>query len=112
MLRAAWWTVRAERAARRQLAAGRLDSLTLPSPPPLSREAARGVRAILRRRGAACLVDSAVWQAWYSGRGESRDLVIGVTPPGRGFRAHAWLESDVSEGTEGYHELLRRPPTR
>jgi hypothetical protein len=50
-----------------------------------------------------------VLQAWHAARGTPRDVVIGVTRPGRAFEAHAWLEGDPSV-REGEFEVLRRQP--
>lgn len=67
------------------------------------------MRAVLRRRSDTCLVRATVRQAWHAAHGVHRDLVIGVTAPGRGFQAHAWLDGDPPCHSEGFHELLRRP---
>jgi len=107
-VRAALWTVRAARRAARQVRDGRIDP-QLPRPPRLPADAERGVVAVLWRRGDSCLVRATVRQAWYAGQGLPRDLVIGVTAPGAGFRAHAWLDGDSPCHDEGYRELLRRP---
>ena len=106
-LRAAWWALRAVRVARRQLASGGLENLAVPAPPPLEPSAARGVGAVLRRTDARCLVSAAVWQEWHRAQGSLRDLVIGVTAPGQGFAAHAWLEGQPQGGD--FVELSRRP---
>lgn len=47
-------------------------------------------------------------QQWLVGQGVRRDVVIGVTAPSDGFRAHAWLE-DPSDATvaKPWHELTR-----
>lgn len=108
-LRAAWWALRAARAARRRLARGGLDALALPPVPPLPHGAAAGIDLALRLGVRNCLVRSAVRQAWYAARGREHDLVIGVTTPSSGFRAHAWLDGDPPEASEGYVELTRRP---
>ncbi|CAN5649373.1 hypothetical protein BH20ACT23_BH20ACT23_14520 [soil metagenome] len=60
-------------------------------------------------RTATCLERATVLQAWYAAQGQRRDLIIGVTAPQTGFRAHAWLDGDPPCHTEGFHELLRRP---
>jgi Transglutaminase-like superfamily len=108
-LRAAWWAFRAARSTERRLRRGGLDgALVLRPPPQLPAEAERGVRAVLRRSEESCLVESIVLQAWHAGQGRRRDLVVGVSPPGEQFRAHAWLAGDVP-GPEGrFRELLRR----
>ena len=111
-LRAALWTLRAARQARRSLAVEGINGVHISPPPPLPRRAARGVGGMLRRMNATCLIRAAVVQAWDSAHGHPRDLVVGVTAPGEGFRAHAWLEGDPPCHSEGFAELLRRPPER
>jgi hypothetical protein len=66
--------------------------------------------AVLRRRGSPCLEASLVRQAWHAAQGSPRDLFIGVTAPGGGLEAHAWLEGDSSPETVQFRELLRQPP--
>lgn len=66
--------------------------------------------ATLARTRATCLVRSLVLQRWLADQGEQVDLIIGVTPPSAGFRAHAWLDRTGEIGTEGYTELHRLPP--
>ena len=65
---------------------------------------------VLGRTRATCLVRSLVLQQWLADHDEPVDLIIGVTPPSQGFRAHAWLDRPNEEGTEGYTELHRLPP--
>ena len=106
-LRAGWWTFRSLRRVRSQLRAGRLEDVALAPPPRLGAGAQRGFEAVLRRSTATCLERSLVRQTWLAARGETRDLVIGVTAPAAGFRAHAWLEGE-SDGE--FDELLRLSP--
>lgn len=108
-LRAAGWTALAVVRARRQLRGGGLDRLSLRPAPFLTPAAVRGVLGVLRRTRSACLVRSSVLQAWYAGQGERRDLVVGVTPPSGGFRAHAWLDGEAGCPDGQFTELLRRP---
>ena len=108
-LRAALWTFRAVGITRRQLDKRGLDALELPTVPRLPPEAGRAVGAVLRRRQATCLVSATVRQAWHAAQGHSRDLMIGVTTPGSGFHAHAWLEGDPPCHEDAFHELIRRP---
>jgi hypothetical protein len=108
-LRAALWTLRALRVARKELPAGRWESIGLPPVPPVPDSAERAVESVLRRTGASCLPRAIVRQAWFAAHGSPRDLVVGVTAPSAGFEAHAWLEGDSPCHTEGYRELLRRP---
>lgn len=109
-MRAALWTVRAVRTAKRQLGDGDdYRALDIPPPPSLPQSAARGVGAVLRRSRATCLVEASVRQRWLAAHGEPRDLVIGVKPPAEGFAAHAWLEGDPESSAAGFTELTRVP---
>ena len=106
--RAMWWARRAACQVRTDLDGGGLEELVVPPPPPLPRGCRRWVAAVLRSRGDTCLVRSAVLQAWDAAHGRPRDLIIGVTAPGEGFKAHAWLEGDPAEAFAGYTEVSRR----
>jgi hypothetical protein len=110
-LQAAWWALRAARSTRRQLEVGGVAELRVPAAPALPASAARGVAAVLRRRGERCLVSAAVWQEWRASHGVYQDLVIGVTAPGDRFGAHAWLD-DGGPGGAGFVELSRRDARR
>ena len=104
-LRAAWWTVRAVRAARHAVHTEQTNALVLPRAPAVGLAATPGVNAVLRRRDDTCLVRALVRQAWLAGQGRDVDVIVGVTAPSD-FRAHAWLDGD-SDG--GYLELARYP---
>lgn len=65
---------------------------------------------VLGLRRDTCLVRSAVLQEWDLVHGRPRDLVIGVTAPGPGFKAHAWLDGDPPAARAGFDEFTRRPP--
>ncbi len=108
--RALWWAERAARQVRRDLAGRGLDNLVVGPPPPLPPRDRRWVAVLLRIRRQTCLVRSAVLQAWDAAHGRPRDLVIGVTAPGKGFQAHAWLEGEPARASRGFTELSRRPP--
>ena len=110
-LRAAWWALRAQRSAARQLRSRPVTDVALPPVPDLPPHAILGVASVLRRTQATCLPRSLVRQAWHSSQGRPRDLVVGVTRPSDGFRAHAWLEGDPPTESEGFTEVLRRPAT-
>ena len=76
--------------------------------PPTTRPVdRRAVLAVLRARGASCLERSAVLQRFDAAAGHPRALIIAVSRPGGGFRAHAWLDGDTEPDT-GLHEILRR----
>lgn len=64
--------------------------------------------AALYHTGSRCLTSARLRQAWERSKGNDRDLVIGVTAPARGFRAHAWLAGDPPCCEQDYTELLRR----
>lgn len=110
-LRAARWALRAVWTARQQLARGGVDALALPGVPSVPREAKGGVEIVVRTVGRNCLVRAAVRQAWYAAHGREYDLIIGITPPAKGFKAHAWLEHDRGN-EERFEELLRRPASK
>jgi hypothetical protein len=108
-LRAAWWTWRSLRATRARLKTTPYTAVTVTAPPRrLPAGAERGVRAVLRRTDPTCLERSLVLQRWLACRGEAHDVVIGVTAPGPGFAAHAWLDGEAHG--RGYRELTRLGP--
>lgn len=107
-LRSAWWALRTARRTRRLLSTEGLDAaLGPPAPPLLADEASRGVRAMLRRRGDTCLVQSIVLQSWEAAHDRDCDLIIGVTGTDD-FEAHAWLDGETARQGE-FNELVRRP---
>jgi hypothetical protein len=108
-LRAAVWAARALSRLRRDLKTTGIDAAVVP-PPHLPEQAVRGVNGVLRRRSATCLERSLVLQKWYFARGIARDVVVGVTAPGDGFAAHAWLEGEAAESGKPFHELRRLVP--
>lgn len=108
-LRGAWWAWRAASKVRRDLLSVRLDEVQIPAAPKLDARGGRGVGAVLRRGDYTCLVRALVLQAWFKSHGEFRDVIIGVTRPSEGFRAHAWLDGDPPCHDEGFNELTRRP---
>ena len=93
---------------RRQLRRG-VAHPTLPEVPDLPEASGRGVGAVLKRSRATCLVRATVRQGWLAAHGDRRDLVIGVTAPAAGFKAHAWLDGDSESEDGSYTEILRRP---
>ena len=109
-MRAGWWAQRAARRVRRDLATGSLDHLAVLPPPPLPGACRPRVVKVLGLRRDTCLVRAAVLQEWDLVHGRPRDLVIGVTAPGSGFQAHAWLDGDPPAATGGFDEFTRRPP--
>jgi hypothetical protein len=107
-LRAALWTLRALRRARRQLRETGLEDLSLPRLPSLPASAERGVQAVLRRRDHTCLERAVVLQHWRAAHGEPRDIIVGVAGTADAFRAHAWLEDEADgQDLEAYRELRR-----
>lgn len=81
--------------------------LRLPGVPFVGRAAERGVKGSLRRMGETCLVKALVMQRWKAAFGEKADLIVGVTAPKLGFKAHAWLEGEPPCHDEGFSELVR-----
>ena len=79
------------------------------TPPPVSdQRCTRWVRALVARAPVTCLARSLVLQRWFLALGQPRNVVVAVTPPSRGFTAHAWLEGDPAP--VGYTALTVRPP--
>ena len=107
-VRAAWWAYRCLRDARRRLAAGHTD-VSL-DPPALPASSVRGVEAVLWRTRPSCLEAALVRQRWLRSQGILCDVVIGVTAPRDGFRAHAWIEDPgESAARQPWHKLTRLP---
>ena len=106
---AALWTVRAVVQARREARRTPIDRIRLSPPPALPDEAIVGVAGVLRRWPQTCLIQALVRQRWYASYGRPQDLVIGVTTPSAGFRAHAWLADDDRCHRREFTELLRTP---
>jgi len=80
----------------------------LREPPPLAWEASRGVTAVLRRQRPTCLERAVVLQRWLASQGRYHDVVLGVTGPSAGFRAHAWVDGVEAEPAP-FQELHRLP---
>jgi Transglutaminase-like superfamily len=106
-----WWTLRMWWRVHRRLDGGirgrgvRAAPALLPAPTtPHSRRAARLTLACCR---ATCLERALIRQARAAGAGMPRDVIVGVTAPATGFRAHAWLDGDRVE--PGFVELWRYP---
>ena len=108
-LRAALWAFRALLRTRRTFKAKGFVTPRLPGVPAVGAGSRRGALGVLRRMDATCLERATVLQAWDAAHDLPRDLVIGVTSPRVGFRAHAWLDGDPPCHAEGFTELLRRP---
>ena len=114
-----WWTLRTWWRVRRQLTGRQRGTGTLLSPAtlaepgrahpgrPLSVRAARLTLACCR---STCLETALVRQARAAGAGAAADLVVGVTAPAGGFRAHAWLDGDRVDPQ--FMELWRYPASR
>ena len=108
-LRAAAWASGAHADLRGRIEAEGTEAVVT-APPELPAGAVRAVRATLRLRRASCLEGALILQRWHAAHDRPLDLVIGVTAPGAGFHAHAWLEGEGSLPTEtgGFTEILRR----
>ena len=53
-----------------------------------------------------CLERALVLQRWYLAQGRRKAVLVGVTAPSSGFKAHAWLEGEQASAGE-FTELLR-----
>jgi hypothetical protein len=107
----ALWTAWCCRQVRRQIRRRGIDLIRLPAPTRSAGQERHIAVGVLRRMRATCLERSLVLQRWDAGQRLSRDLVIGVTAPSRGFHAHAWLDGDPDAVPEMV-VILRRPPQR
>jgi Uncharacterised nucleotidyltransferase/Transglutaminase-like superfamily len=101
-----WWTLRAWWRVHRWLARGPRRPAAAP-PPARTAYSARGARLVLGCCRSTCLETALVRQARAAGAGVAIDVVVGVTPPADGFRAHAWLEGDRTDPR--FVELFRYP---
>lgn len=111
-LRGAWWAGSRHLAIRRRLRKNGMATDPLP-PPALPDAAASGVAAVLRRTHPTCLERALLVQAWESRTQPGREVVVGVTAPSTGFKAHAWLDGDprCHADAEAFHEFTRLPPS-
>ena len=107
--RAAGWTMRAIVRCRRSLRRNDVPSVSLPPSGHLPPPSARAVRRILRGRRDQCLSNALIAQAWRADHGDPVDVVVGVTAPGSGFSAHAWL-ADAADAAAGHTAIYRIPP--
>lgn len=109
-LRASLWARQALGQVRRQLPGADLRGVAVRPAPPSGPNGGPVVAAVLRGSGATCLEGALVRQAWQASQGVHRELVIGVSVPGPGFHAHAWLAGETGAQHHGLVEILRRPP--
>ena len=109
-LRAALWTRRSLRIARRRLQTQPVEEVVLAPPPQLPPAAERGLWAVLRRTDPTCLERAVVLQTWRSRYGDARDVVIGVRGTGDAFEAHAWLDGEPDAQAAEFLEIARVPP--
>jgi hypothetical protein len=111
-----WWTLRTWWRVHRRLARGgwgsaeRGNAALLPpagraGPPPGG--SARAARLVLACCRATCLEIALVRQARAAGAGVAVDVIVGVTAPASGFRAHAWVDGDRVDPQ--FAELWRFP---
>ena len=110
--RAGWWTWRALRTVRRQLARRRRSRR--PSPGPARRTASGDAR-----RAPACSDVSTrrAWNARWSynagcpAQGIARDVIVGTQGArSRRFTAHAWIDGEPQPEDRHYIELIRLSP--
>jgi hypothetical protein len=106
VLATGWWTLRTWWRIHRGLVRGprRPGAFPALAQPGYSARAARLVLACCR---STCLETALVRQALAAGSGVAIDVVVGVTSPASGFRAHAWLDGDRVDAQ--FAELCRYP---
>jgi Transglutaminase-like superfamily len=105
--RAAWWTLKVLKQVQGDLPVTKLTEVRVSPPPRLPARAITGVKGALLRRPHTCLMRAIILSAWYDGQGEHREIIIGVTRPSSGFRAHAWLEGELACSDSEFEELTR-----
>jgi hypothetical protein len=105
-VRSALWTLRTRADSAKQLRFGGLPGVRLTAPPSLRPKDRRVVVSLLRALGASCLERSLVLQRFDAATGMARTVIIGVTSPGRGFRAHAWLAGEPQRDGD-FREIVR-----
>jgi hypothetical protein len=114
-----WWTLRTWWRVHRRLAGNRRGSGTLLSPAALPEPgrahpgrllSVRAARLTLACCRSTCLETALVRQARAAEAGMAADLVVGVTAPAGGLRAHAWLDGDRVDPQ--FMELWRYPASR
>ncbi len=101
------WTLRTWWLVHRRLASGPWADDALPvtvAPTPYSGRAARLILACCR---ATCLETALLRQARAAAAGNAPDVIVGVTAPAHGFRAHAWVDGDQVD--PAFAELWRYP---
>ena len=106
----AWWTLRTWWRVHRWLARGRRKGTFPVTVVPGGRGTAhsrRAARLMLTCCRATCLEAAHVQQARAAAAGVAVDVVVGVTAPADGFRAHAWLDGDQVD--PAFVELCRYP---
>ena len=106
LLRLAVWVLSSCSTAKRQLRVNGSARVLLRRPPVAGSRYTKLVERVLWYRRTTCLVRSCVLQQWLEANGEYLDVVIGVTSPETGFRAHAWLDRGACEFTE-FTEISR-----
>jgi hypothetical protein len=106
-----WWTLRTWWRVHRRLARGPWGSGAHPVAIAAAlRQAAYSCRAahlVLACCRSTCLEAALVRQARAAGAGVAIDVIVGVTAPAGGFRAHAWLDGDRVD--PHFVELWRYP---
>ena len=110
-LTAAVWAWRTHRDVRKQLRCNGLTGLVVRAPRSVRDRDRRAMRAVLRALRATCLERSLLLQRFDATAGRPRDLIIAVSAPGNGFRAHAWLDGD-RQPDRTLHEITRRAAPR
>lgn len=106
-----WWTLRMWWRVHRRLGGGPRNrgvrAVLALRPEPATAHSPRAARLTLACCRATCLERALIRQARAAGAGMPRDVIVGVTAPATGFRAHAWLDGDRVE--PGFVELWRYP---
>ncbi|MGU3432756.1 lasso peptide biosynthesis B2 protein [Actinomycetes bacterium M1A6_2h] len=106
-MRAAVWTFRSCRQAKRALRVSGIRTV-VPPPPRLSAGDRRGVDAVLRRLSPTCLERSLVLQRWLASNSVQSEVIIGVRKESQDFTAHAWLDFETSPALLDQYSVIHK----
>ena len=105
------WSLRMVGRIREQVPQRSFRDIALSAPPALDRRSRSAVNAGLRLRRATCLEQALLRQRFDAANGVDRTLIIAVSSPANGFRAHSWLEGEPQRD-QSLREIVRHPAPR
>lgn len=106
--RTLFWSLRTVGRIRQQLPQRPFGDVVLTIPPASDVRSRSAMNAGLRLRRASCLEQALLRQRFDAANGVQRTLIIAVTSPANGFRAHSWLEGE-RQHDPSMREIVRLP---